>query len=135
MTSGHGRSLAALETLAARGRLPPDLVHRTVTVLDALDIAVPMSLWDLAGRTPQPTDGHLPETGVLSELADASQKKQFGRTVLLAMRTIGPQEADSAHMIALGDALRALQRAGLKTEARQLAVEALFEAWPRTVGQ
>mgnify|MGYP001170056410 CR=1 FL=1 len=135
VTSGHGRSLAALETLAARGRLPPDLVHRTVTVLDALDIAVPMSLWDLAGRTPQPTDGHLPETGVLSELADASQKKQFGRTVLLAMRTIGPQEADSAHMIALGDALRALQRAGLKTEARQLAVEALFEAWPRTVGQ
>ncbi|WP_072396390.1 hypothetical protein [Hyphomicrobium sp. CS1GBMeth3] len=135
VTSGHGRSLAAVETLAARGRIPPDLLHRIVTVLDALDIAVPMPLWDFAGRAPQPAGGHLPDTGVLSELADASTKKQFGRTVLLVMRTIGPQGADGAHMIALGDALRALQRAGLKAEARQLALEALFEAWPRTVGQ
>lgn len=134
VTSGHGRSLAGLETLAMRGRLGPDLLHRLVTVLDALDLAVPMPLWDLAGRAPQPAGGHLPDTGVLSELADASQKKQFGRTVLLAMRTIGPGTADGAHMIALGDALRALNRAGLKAEARQLGLEALFDAWPRTVG-
>lgn len=134
VTSGHGRNLAAVEALAGRGQFGPDLLHRLVTVLDALDIAVPMPLWDLAGRAPQPAGGHLPDTGVLSELADASQKKQFGRTVLLAMRAIGPGTADGAHMIALGDSLRALKRAGLGVEARQLALEALFEAWPRTVG-
>lgn len=135
LAAGHRQSLAAVETLARRGRLDPALLHHLVTVLDALDIAVPMALWELAGRSPQPAGGHLPDTGVLSELADASQKKQFGRTVLLVMRTIGSGTAEGAHMIALGDSLRALKRAGLAVEARQLALEALFEAWPRSVGQ
>jgi hypothetical protein len=72
---------------------------------------------------------------VLSELAEASKAKQFGRTVLLAMRTIGPAGADSAHMIALGDSIRALKRAGLETDARQLGLEALFGDWPRSVSQ
>lgn len=135
VTSGFGRSLAAVEALALHGRFDPAVLHRLVTVLDALDIPVPMGLWDLAGRSPQPAGGHLPDTGVLSELAEASQKKQFGRTVLLVMRTIGPQGAEGAHMIALGDALRALQRAGLGAEARQLALEGLLGAWPRAVSQ
>ena len=72
---------------------------------------------------------------MLSELKDASQKKQFGRTVLLAMRTIGPTTAAGANMIALGDAVRALKRAGLEAEAHQLAVEGLFDGWPRAVDQ
>jgi hypothetical protein len=135
VTSGFERSLAAVETLAQHGRFEPAVLHRLVTVLDALDITVPMTLWDLAGRSPQPAGGHLPDTGVLSELADASQKRQFGRTVLLVLRTIGPQGAEAAHMIALGDSLRALKRAGLAAEARQLALEGLFGAWPRAVGQ
>jgi hypothetical protein len=94
---------------------------------------VPIPLWNLASRTPQPASGYLPDTGVLSDLADASKKKEFGRTVLLAMRTLGPAGAEGAHMIALGDAIRALKRAGLEAEARRLALEGLFTSWPRSV--
>lgn len=131
----RGQNLNALEPLARNGRFDPALLHRLATVLDALDMNVPMALWELAGRSPQPEGGHLPDTGVLSQLAEASKKKEFGRTVLLVMRTIGPAGAEGAHMIALGDALRALKRAGLDAEARQLALEGLFGAWPRSVSQ
>ncbi|MGE0025036.1 MAG: hypothetical protein AB7S70_15555 [Hyphomicrobium sp.] len=134
-TSDHARSLAAVEALAARGRMDSELLHRLATVLDALAITVPIPLWDLASRSPQPAGGYLPDTGVLSELADAAKKKQFGRTVLLVLRSIGPKGAEGAHMIALGDSVRALKRAGLAAEARQLAVEGLFAAWPRLVSQ
>ena len=34
-------------------------------------------------------------------------------------------------MIALGDAIRALKRAGLEADARRLGFEALFAGWPR----
>lgn len=131
----RGRHLGAVETLARRGRLSPALLHRLTTVLDALDMAVPPTLWDLTSRAPQPAGGHLPDTGVLTDLADASRKKEFGRTVLLVMRTIGPGGAEQAHVIALGDAIRALRRAGLETDARRLAFEGLFGAWPRAVAQ
>jgi hypothetical protein len=133
--AGPLQSLAAVETLATHGRFDPAVLHRLVTALDALDIGVSAGLWDLAGRSPQPAGGHLPDTGVLSQLAEASQKRQFGRTVLLVLRTIGPQGAEGAHMIAFGDALRALKRAGLVAEARQLALEGLFGVWPRAISQ
>lgn len=129
----HG--LSAVTAMAQSGRIDAALLHRFTTVLDALEIETPMALWELASRAPQPASGHLPDTGVLSELADASRKKEFGRTVLLVMRTIGPAGAEGAHMIALGDSLRALKRAGLEAEARQLAVEGLFASWPRAVSQ
>lgn len=128
----RGRDLGAVEELALRGRFAPEQLHRIATVLDALDYNVPMRLWEAASRTPQPTSGHLPPTGVLSELQDASKKKEFGRTVLLAMDTLGPNGAEGAHMIALGDSIRALRRAGLDADARRLGLEALFATWPRT---
>lgn len=123
--------LAPIEQLAARGKVASDLLHRLATVLDALDVQVPIPLWEAASRTPQPDGGHLPETGVLSQLQDAAKKKEVARTILLAARTIGPNGAEGAHMIALGDAIRALRRAGLERDARQLGFEALFAAWPR----
>jgi hypothetical protein len=127
----RGDSLATVEELALRGRFSADLLHRLATVLDALDYNVPIPLWEAASRTPQPTGGHLPETGVLAELQEAAKRKEFGRTVLLAMRTLGPDGAEGAHMIALGDAIRALKRAGLEADARRLGLEALFAGWPR----
>ena len=129
----RGRSLASVEDLAARGRLSPDLLHRLATVLDANDTDVPIPLWDAANRAPQPTGGFLPETGVLTALQEASKKKEFGRTVLLVMRALGPNGAEGAHLIALGDSIRALRRAGLDTDARRLSFEALFALWPRSV--
>ena len=38
-------------------------------------------------------------------------------------------------MIALGDAIRALKRAGLEADARRLGFEALFAGWPRAIEQ
>ncbi len=128
----RGESLQSVEQLALRGRFGADVLHRLATVLDALDYNVPIPLWEAASRTPQPTGGHLPDTGILTELKDAAQQKQFGRTVMLTMRTIGPGGPDQANIIALGDAIRALKRAGFEADARRLGLEALFAVWPRT---
>jgi hypothetical protein len=125
--------LRHVEELAVRGRIDATLLHRLATVLDALEYNVPIPLWEAASRTPQPASGHLPETGVLTELQDAAKKREFGRTVLLAMKTLGPNGAEGAHMIALGDSIRALKRAGLEADARSLGFEALFASWPRAI--
>lgn len=129
----RGDSLAELERLALMGRFSSEHLHRLATVLDALQYNVPIPLWEAASRTPQPTTGHLPQTGVLSQLQDAAKKREFARTVLLAMQTLGPNGAEGAHMIALGDAIRALMRAGLESDARRLGFEALLAGWPRVV--
>ena len=128
---GTRSNFAPVEQLAARGKLTSDLLHRVATVLDALDVQVSIPLWEAASRTPQPDVGHLPETGVLSQLQDAAKKKEIARTILLTLRTVGPNGAEGAHMIALGDAIRALKRVGLERDARRLGFEALFAAWPR----
>jgi len=128
----RGLHLAAVEALALQGVFSEPVLHRLATVLDALDYQVPMDLWHLASSTPQPNDGHLPETGVLTQLKEASSRREFARTVLLVMRTVGPKGPEGAHIIALGDAIRALKRVGLEAEARRLAFEALFNVWPRS---
>lgn len=133
-TQANGdEDLRHVEELVSRGRFDPALLHRLATVLDALNFSVPIPLWEAASRTPQPAGGHLPETGVLTELQDAAKKREFARTVLLAMKTLGPNGAEGAHMIALGDSIRALRRAGLEGDARNLGFEALFAAWPRAI--
>jgi hypothetical protein len=134
LSDGRSRHLAALEEMAARGRFTSEQLHRLATVLDALQIQVPIPLWELASRTPQPNTGFLPETGVLSSLAEAAKKKEFGHTVLLAMQSLGPNGAEGAHIISLGDSIRALRSAGLDADARKLALEALFMGWPRAAG-
>ena len=126
-------SLQYVEALAVHGRMDPTLLHRLATVLDALEYNVPIPLWEAASRTPQPAGGFLPETGVLTELQDAARKREFGRTVLLTMKTLGPNGAEGAHMIALGDSIRALKKAGLEPDARRLGFEALFASWPRAI--
>jgi hypothetical protein len=63
----------------------------------------------------------------LKEAADAGDT---GRTILLAAAVFGPDGPQGAHLIALGDGLRALKRVGLDAEARRLAFEALYAHWP-----
>ena len=128
---GRGQALAQVEEMAMRGRFAPDALHRLATVLDALDFQVPMRLWEAASRAPQPTTGHLPPTGVLSELQDAAKRREPLRVALLVNRTLGAQGPEGAHMIGLGDTIRALRRVGLEAEAREIAAEALFGLWPR----
>ncbi|MCB1548035.1 MAG: hypothetical protein KDJ41_09435 [Hyphomicrobiaceae bacterium] len=129
----RGEGLPELQQLAVAGRLSPELLHRVATVLDALLYNVPIPLWEAASRTPQPTGGHLPETGVLSELQKAAKSQAFGRTILLTLRSLGPGGPTDTHMIALGDSIRALKAAGLEADARRLAFEALFPIWPRRI--
>jgi hypothetical protein len=126
--------LAALDDLAKRGKLPAAVLHRTISVLDALGIAVPLPLWEAAGRVGQPSGGYLPPTGVLPELAKASEQKEAGRTIILVLQALGPDGPEGANVLALGDAIRALKRAGLEADARRIAVETLFSTWPRTSG-
>lgn len=130
----RGSGLKLTEELAVRGKLPAPLMHRLVTVLDALEYDIPIPLWDAASRTPQPATGHLPETGVLPRLKDAAAGKKYALTVLLVMQSLGAEGAEGAHLLALGDSIRALRAAGLEEDARRLGFEALFAAWPRSAG-
>lgn len=115
---------------ALEGGLPPALLHRLVTVLDALDYEVPIPLWDATSKIPQPSDGYLPATGELSALKEAADAGDVGRTVLLVASALGPTGPAGANLIALGDAVRALKRVGLDQEARRLGFEALYAHWP-----
>ena len=127
-------NLVPLERVLARNQLAGPQLHRLATVLDALDYNVPLPIWDAANRAPKPKTGQLPPTGVLTQLLEASKKKEAVRTVLLVMRTLGRDHPRDAHLIALGDSVRALKRAGLLREAKRLAFEAVFSAWPRPSG-
>jgi hypothetical protein len=133
LDASGGRTRAALESgveIAKRSHLPGPVLQRLVTVLDALGEEVPIPLWDFASRSPEPQDGYLPETGLLSSLKEASDRGEVGRTVLLVAAALGPDGPQGAHLIALGDSLRALRRVGLDAEARRLALEALAAHWP-----
>lgn len=123
-------ALAAGVETAARSGLPPALLQRLVTVLDALDVDVPIPLWDEAGKSPQPDDGYLPATGVLTKLKEAAEKGEVGRTILLVMASLGPKGPAGANLLALGDSVRALNRVGLTAEARRVGFEALYPRWP-----
>lgn len=131
----RGENLNSVENMALTGRFRSDHLHRLATVLDALDYDVPIPLWEAASRTPQPNTGHLPESGVLTRLQDAAKNREFGRTILLVMKTLGPDGPQGAHMIALGDSIRALKRANLEADARRLGFEALFAIWPRVTSR
>jgi hypothetical protein len=117
--------------IAAIGGLPAPFLHRPLAVLDALDYEVPIPLWDEASKMPQPNDGYLPETGILSQLKDASDRGAVGRTVLLAAASLGPKGPADANLLALGDAVRALKRVGLDAEARRVGFEALYAHMPQ----
>ena len=106
-------------------------MHRLITVLDALEYDIPIPLWEAASRSPQPSKGYLPETGLLAHLKTATGEKKYGLAVLLTLRALGPDGAEGAHIIALGDSIRALKTIGLERDARRLALEALFASWPR----
>jgi len=123
-------ALAEGVEIATIGGLPGPLLHRLLAVLDALDYEVPIPLWDEASKTEQPSDGYLPETGLLSQLKDASDRGEVGRTVLLAAAVLGPKGPADANLIALGDAVRALKRVGLDAEARRVGFEALYARMP-----
>jgi hypothetical protein len=134
----HGSSMKYAEDLAAGGAFSPVMLQRLATVLDALRYDVPIPIWqgaqNAAGSISKADQGHLPDTGLLPKLQAAAKAKSTGMTVLLALATVGPGAATSAHPIALGETIKALEDCGLDADARRLAFEALFDAWPRRPG-
>ena len=128
---GSPRDVASLAGLAAPAVATPELMWRLSASLDALDIGVPTALWDARSSLAEPSAGHLPATGVLTKLKEASDKREVAHTFLLALDAVGPKGPEGAHVLALGDVVRALKRAGLDEEARLVVLEALIPLWPR----
>ncbi|MFD0986177.1 hypothetical protein [Methyloligella solikamskensis] len=127
------RAEAALNSgaeIASQTGLPSPVLHRLITVLDALNYDVPIPLWDMASKSEQPSDGYLPERGVLTDLQQASEQGEVGKTVLLVAAALGPNGPSGANLLALGDSVRALRKVGLEAEARRLGFEALYPRWP-----
>ncbi len=125
------RALQIATEQARGGRFTKPVLHRLVSVLDALNYKISIPLWDIASRDPQPSGGFLPETGHLSHLMGAANRGETGKTIFLAVQALGPEGPAEAHIIALSDTIRALMIAGLEVEARRVGFEALFEIWPR----
>ncbi len=72
-------NLGAVEQMAQHGRFDPVVLHRLATVLDALDINVPIPLWNLASRTPQPATGYLARYGrALSSFRTPRKRRSSG---------------------------------------------------------
>lgn len=128
------RALRAAADQAQRGGFTGPTLNRLATVLDALDYNVPIPIWDGANRAPPATTVYLPPTGVLTDLSEASKAHQYGRTLISCLMALGPAGPAEANILPLGDAIRAMKRIGLETEARKLAIEALLPVWPRQAG-
>lgn len=123
--------LIHVERMALSGGLEPRQIHRLATVLDALDVQVPAALWEAAARTPQPKDGYLPATGVLTDLKAARDQRDRAQVVLRAAQALGPAAPADANLLTLGDVIRALKSVGLEREARAVGIEAMAVTWPR----
>ena len=132
------RAAAALAVPGGRrgpggtGPASVETLHRLATVLDALDIDVPVPLWDAASRTPQPAGGYLPETGVLADLASppsASEVRRAPSCWSCARWGRTARRAPTSWRSATPSA--ALKRIGLEADARRLASRRCCRCWPR----
>ena len=119
----------ALRMARAR-RLDGRALHALTSVMDALAFDVPIPLWNSASKHRQPKKGALPATGVLGKLKKLSDEGRTGEVLLMSMRAVGVHSADQMHMLALGDIVRALNKAGFKHEAGLFGFRALYGIWP-----
>lgn len=119
----------ALRMANAR-RLDGDRLHLLASVLDAMGVNVPIPLWNEAGRHPQPNRGVLPPGGLLSNLKEARDGGRAGAALLLSQEAVGATPPDELHMLALGDIVRSLAKAGFPREAAWFGFEALYRPWP-----
>jgi hypothetical protein len=66
----------------------------------------------------------LPNTSLLYALKEASEMRRLGETVLLVLLVLGEDGPAQSHPMALNAVLSGLMQAGLRREARALAIEA-----------
>ena len=126
--SGEGAQMAI--RMARARRLDGRALHRLTSVMDALSHDVTIPLWNLAGKQPQPNKGALPATGVLGQLKKLSDDGRAGEVLLMSLRAVGSHTADEMHLIALGDIVRSLKKAGFGKQAGQFGFTALYGIWP-----
>ena len=131
--AGEGTQMAL--RMARARRLNGATLHRLTSVLDALSLDVPIPLWNTASKQPQPRKGALPPSGVLSALKKMSDEGRAGEVLLLSLQSLGSHSADQMHLIALGDVVRSLKKAGFATSARQFGFEAVYDIWPTGLGR
>ncbi len=131
--AGEGTQMAM--RMARARRLNGGALHRLTSVLDALSLDVPIPLWNSASKQPQPRKGALPAAGVLSALKKMSDEQRAGEVLLLSLQALGFHTADQMHLIALGDIVRSLKKAGFADSASQFGFEAVYGIWPTGLGR
>lgn len=109
-------------------RDPAGAAGRTVlalTLLDALGVEIPVSLWQkMIDQIPPDNGRNAVATPYLLALDEAAKAQRVGETILLLMLTLGEGDLGQVDPLALSHSVKALNRLGLVMEARALAVEA-----------
>ncbi len=80
--------------------------------------------WSLIAANGEPAGRLVPNAALLYALAEASESRRIGETVLLSLIVLGERGPGESHAYALSTVLSALSRVGLESEARELAIEA-----------
>ena len=100
------------------------LAEMFFSLYDMMVEPVPPATWDLllqtADRTPVPTAS----AALWARLESAARDRRIGETVLFVLLALGEGGPAQADAFTLTRALRALEAAGFKSEARALAIEA-----------
>lgn len=95
-------------------------------MLEALDFELDPAVWEALLDTRGALAGTVPPEALLRQLHAAGQKGAVGETVLLAIDIIGQEGPGAVHPRAAAQAVASLKAAGLESEARRVALEALM---------
>jgi hypothetical protein len=95
-------------------------------MLEALGFELDPAVWQALLDARGALKGRVPPDAVLSQLQAAGQKGAIGETVMLAVDIIGNEGPGAVHPRAAAQAVASLKAAGLESEARRVALEALM---------
>jgi hypothetical protein len=94
-------------------------------LMEALGVTVDDALWQDA-FSDQPISATLPNATVLELLDRTQAREQVGATVIYALMALAPEGPANAHSLVLARVIKAFRAVGLHTDARGIAIEALF---------
>ena len=113
---------------AQSGAPSDDLARRRLllrAVFQALGESDSLAWTELIGTAPAAlSEQPAPDAALIYALSEASQFGRLGETVLLALLALGADGPGASHPLVLHEALAALSRVGLESDARRLAIEA-----------
>ena len=99
-----------------------------VILVDALGGRIDPEVWDRLLAEGRPMPAQAPAPALAHGLGMAAEEGQFGETVLMALLMLGDGGPAAAGLAAVGPAVSSLAAAGLRDEARALALEAALAA-------